>query len=98
MAAPKRIALLGQQAQHLSCSRIIRAPPATVGLTRCSQAQRTPQLPGPCRGHVECSCSRRLPLHTTMRIVCNDSLAADNKRCSSEAAFVLLSRYLNISG
>ena len=42
-----------------------------------------------CRGHVECSCSRRLPLQIkTMRIVCNDSLAADNKRCSAEAAFV----------
>jgi hypothetical protein len=37
----------------VSCSRIICSPPPAVGLTRCSQAQRPPWLPRPCRAQLQ---------------------------------------------
>jgi hypothetical protein len=41
----------------VSCSRIIRSPPPAVGLTRCSQAQRPPRLPRPCRARTAAAMS-----------------------------------------
>ncbi len=75
-----------------SCRRPHALLPGPAPSTAARAMPRAHCRTRPCR--VQASCSRRLPLQIkTMRIVCSDSLAADNTCCSPKAAFVLLSRY-----
>ncbi len=77
--------------------KLLFAPPnlqeRIAALPQLMQAARVMPRAHRC-DHVERSCSSRLPLQIkTMRIVCNDSFAAEKTCRSAEAAFVSLSRY-----